>query len=291
MSSPVPAVVLAALLVGGAAGAGPTHHWRFENAPGFFADSIGSATLTAVDVPTQASIPATGRGSEFDAIAGNTQAADLDGDDAFTVPLTITNDFTIEVLFHMDTDPNIFGFGLAGFATGDPPNQVGWVLQTRQSSGTGPDKLRLAVGFGSSLTSFDSGIELVPDKDYYAAVTFEMDAAGSTANYLVHNLTDGTPPETASVFRSSAVLGGMNTINTFNIGNDVSSAARLDGLIDEVRLSDSVLPESELLIAPVAPVPALGAGGHSVLFLLLVATVAACCGRRLRARRRPDGWG
>jgi len=274
---------VAFLLTAESAAAAPTHYWRFESSPGFGSDSLGAATLAASGTPTQAALPGAGRGAEFDVVAGNSQAADLDPGDAFSTPLSPTNEFTIEVLVHMDSDPGIFGYAFAGFASGDSPGQVGWVLQTRQSSASGPDVLRLATGFGGSVTFFNSQIPLVAGKDYYIAVAFDTLASGAKATFWVANLTDGGPVQSSVVVLGGEVFLGINPIGTFVIGADVHNTTGLDGLIDEVRLSDSVLPPSALLVPVVGEVPALAPPGLGGLALLLLGAA------RLAFRRRGSG--
>jgi hypothetical protein len=159
-------LIVAILLGAIRAGAMPTHHWQFEGA-GFQSDSIGSASLVAGGSPSQSAVPGSGSGSQFTVLSGNASAADLDIGDDFSTALTPTSDFTIEALVHLDNDPGIFGYAFAGFADGDTPSDVGWVLQTRQSSNPGPDNLVLATGLSGISSMF--GMWALPSSSTYRA--------------------------------------------------------------------------------------------------------------------------
>ncbi|MEE4661776.1 MAG: hypothetical protein V2J89_15005, partial [Halieaceae bacterium] len=96
-----------------------------------------------------------------------------------------------------------------------------------------------------------SGLVVDLNKDYYVAAA--VDISGGTATFYTQNLTDGgdlisnTVAHTATGLESYTSTWIGETPDPFNF--------TFDGIIDEVRISNTVLGENELLISAV-PLPA-----------------------------------
>ena len=227
-------LVCIALLAANAAAA-TAHYWRFEDAPGFLQDSAGSATLTNSGSATQLALPGSGRASSFQ--PASNEAADMAFTDVLTASTSGAGDFTIELFAHADSTAGPFGNAMAGFALTASNIDIGWVFQMRAS------KFQLLAFDGISTKFINSGIDAVAGKDYYAAVAFDL--TGNQATFYIQNLTDDGALQTAVIGHS---MTGYNAINTFVIGGAADTSLGFDGVIDEVRLSDNVLNENQLLL-------------------------------------------
>jgi len=253
------------LFIVGAAASGdaaPVHYWQFEGSPGFLEDSIGSATLSESATPGQGAIPGTGPGSTFDALAGNSSLAGLDAGDGFSTPLTASSDFTIEALVNFSALSGSFGSSIAGFFESQLNVDVDWILQARS---TGPAvNLVLTAVTTSGVAILDSGFALAINTDYYVAAAY--DSTGSVT-FWIQNLTSDGLRQSSSV--SHALGGGFTATSTFVVGG-APNILSFSGVLDEVRLSDSVLGQDELLSLNEVPEPgtaalvALGLGALSV---------------------------
>jgi hypothetical protein len=230
------------ILHAAAAQGGVIHYWQFEDGA-FLDDSTGSATLTNAG-GTQLSLPTTGPGSTFTGLSGgNAFATDIDFTDSMSATLsdTPTGDFTVELFGHFDAFSASFGSVLAGFATSQSNNDIGWVVQARTLSSV-TNNFILSVFDGASYEFVASGIGLQTDIDYYLAASWDQDG---DATFYVQDLTNGTPLQ---VVTKSHTLTAYNPINTFSIGATSNGQLPTGGLFDEVRLSNSVLAQQDLLI-------------------------------------------
>ncbi|MEM6639956.1 MAG: Ig-like domain-containing protein [Pseudomonadota bacterium] len=234
--------------------AGVGHYWRFEQS-GFLADSLGSAALTTFGSPAQVSVPDGLRGVDFPAIldvtAGgpNGDAGSLDGNSGFQTVVSsgTTDNFTIEALVNFDELTGGFARTIAGANRNSNINDWAWHLQVRVDGafGTVPGELSLIFNTDTGVAPLGSDIVLTPGVDYYVAVSFDL--AGGQAVFYVQDLTNGTPLQLATVAHS---VTSVDPSDTFYIGGPgFLCLFCADGLIDEVRLSDAVLAQSELLIS------------------------------------------
>ena len=119
--------------IAGAASAATIHYWRFENSPGFLADSVGGATLTAGTGVTQKAIPDGSRGASFPI---GSAAADFPATNVgwlkTTLPAALTSSFTVEALIRPDAFAGIYGDVIAATSTDISfPALMGWVFQVR----------------------------------------------------------------------------------------------------------------------------------------------------------------
>jgi len=123
-------LVLAVISSGGAATASTIHYWRFENSPGFLADSVGASTLTAAGSPTQTVLPLSGAGSAFDeAIPGTTRAIGVNSVDFATTASFPHGDFTVEALAHANILIGAFGQTLVAMGDTQVNSEAAWLLQ------------------------------------------------------------------------------------------------------------------------------------------------------------------
>ena len=283
LNSPFLPVVFALLagLQAATVAAATLHHWRFEDSPGFLADSAGSADLTATGITQQTALAATGRGMYFTGLpGGNASAAEVEpgaiGFLGATIP-AMTGNFTAEAFVHFDQLAGQWGAHIMG------PTSDGtvwsWTLQVRFNGWAGSMGKELILGLqDGSLTAevIRSFIIMETGKDYYVAAALNL--SGGEATLYVQNLTDAGPLQivTGSHSRTSLL-----PVTSFSIGGFFNSDAPMDGLVDEVRISDTLLTPEDLLIAnlgpPVDPVPE-----PSLLVLLVTGSLALACIRRKR---------
>lgn len=229
--------------------------WRFEDNPGFAADSSGrgfSLTSEGEAGPTQVAaeedfdnpLPQTGDAS--------LKAADFSGTNNFYVTDKTVFDFakhlTVEAYFRVDSWPESLGVIAGQFAS--TLGQQSWFFGVRN---TGELQFR-ASSIGNSYANYtsDFAASVVPGKDYYAAVVY--DGAAARCTIYLKNLTDGG-------LLAQSVTNNINATSLFNsnarldVGAivDGSSGAgdtrlRFDGRIDEVRISDKSLVPEQLLV-------------------------------------------
>ncbi|MBC2603853.1 LamG-like jellyroll fold domain-containing protein [Puniceicoccus vermicola] len=243
-------------------------YWRFENSSNVGEDSSGNGfdmtnnTAPAdVDVISNASftdfpnpVPQTG--------APNAQTGNFDS--PATSYLSIGDqaefgfqNFTIESYVRLNsssgsTTPSI----IAGqFDSSDAAWQFG---TTGGGSGLGANRLFLQISQGASAsftkTLVSSGDDFLLEigKDYYVAASVNYSNPGGVeATFYIQNLTDN---ETIAMSTDSDTYTSLyNSSTDFTIGASYSNGSPsryFAGWIDEVRLSDTALSQSELLSIP-----------------------------------------
>jgi hypothetical protein len=256
-------------------------YWRFENSPGFLSDSSGNGnTLTVNGTVAQAALPSGIRGASFpnpipSSNLTNNFAADFAGTSDYlsdsALASTPTANFTVESLVHWENSANNNeSFSDIIVSTRDASSNIGFFLQIRTDgfNGTNPNgELFLSFNDGTANRFVNSGFSPLSNTDYYFAAAANM--SGGIATFYVKDLTNNGALQTINVPHSG--LGGLNSANILEIGSSAISVDGFDfdGLIDEVRISNTYLTANQLLIAPppVAPEPsslslfALGAVG------------------------------
>jgi hypothetical protein len=266
------AAAMLLILQAGSSAAATIHYWQFENLPGFLEDSVGSAALSTVGSAVQVALPESGRGSSFgDVVEGDARALEVQGNGRLTLTMNdvtrdefTKNDFTVELFAHADTLIQSFGDTLAGAADGQQNASVAWLLQVRNT------QLSLALCNGGTCEIEFSGLSVSTGKDYYLAAAVDLDG-GQTTFYL-QNLTDGGSLQSTT---RPFDITTLNTPTMFAIGATGDGTLYFDGLIDEVRISNSALTEQQLLLVP----------EPSTAFLLAFALVGLAARRRRRAAR------
>jgi hypothetical protein len=239
------------ILIAGAASAATIHYWQFENSPGFLNDSVGGATLTAGVGVTQKAIPDGTRGAAFP-IPGS--AGDFPGTISgylkTTLPSGLTSSFTVEAFVRPDARAGLYGDLIAG-TTSDisTPSLSGWIFQVRLDGfgGSAPGELGISLNQGAAFDFVRSGFVLSPGVDYYVAAA--VDIPGGKVTFYRKDLTAGGPLQS---FVGTHSRTALNANTAMHIGAVTSAVFDFgfDGLIDEVRLSNTALGSGELLLVP-----------------------------------------
>lgn len=255
---------------GAAAQAATTGYWRFETSPGFLADSSGNGrTLTAVPNAAQVTLPGSGNGSTFpDPIpltgSPNDSAATFDGtSDRLTTPdsaaFTDTT-FTLEAFFSAPS-LNSSNKSIAGHWT-STGNQRSYLIAV----GTTNFLAFLFSADGIATTTVTSTFLVGANTDYYAAATVNLaDTSANGITFYLQNLTAGGALQSNGQAHAGTTL--FDSTTTFAIGSTSQPSSEFTGLIDEVRMSDTKLAASELLIAPEPGSAALLGRGAGLLGL------------------------
>ncbi len=237
-------------------------YWRFESG-GFLSDSSGNGhTLsTSGTAPVQTVIPATGSGSSFlttipQTGSSNARYADNTGANGhFFVadPFSVTN-FTLEAFADKKTVQTTGTQYLVSQWT-SAGNQRSYAFGISGSSGVGSSSTAnelflLLSQTGSNTIIINSGMFLSLNTDYYTGVSFDLSNTASGIKFYSQNLTSGGSLQTSTVGHSLTALNDSTTLLRI-AGFDANDTNRLNGLIDEVRISDSVLAPSQLLVTAV----------------------------------------
>lgn len=252
-------------------------HYRFED-PNWLVDSSGNShTLTARSNPTggtnpaQYTLPASGAGSAFPNPVpqnglSNLDAATFNGtgwltaadNDAFT-----SSTFTIEAFVNAsDLDLGYTPFIASHFQGAHLVNQRSWALAVnRNNDGTNDGQLQMILskngetgGGNTAVILSGSSLAMVAGKDYYVAASVSLGAAAAdrSITFYLQNLTDGGSLLTSTV--SHGIESLHNSTAAFAVGGQgVTSgtgASLFQGVIDEVRFSNTVLSQNELLAIP-----------------------------------------
>lgn len=131
-------------------------------------------------------------------------------------------------------------------------------LVTSDVSGQGERQLLFqyattAGAWGSNgLDSVKPGIQLTVGIDYYIAVSFDL--ALTNVTFYVQNLTEGGPLQVITKARQFS--GYYDSTAPMTIGADGTGGNGWHGTLDEVRISDSALSQSQLLISVPEPATA-----------------------------------
>ncbi len=276
---PLMAAGLACLLLSGSlAHAQTVGYWQFGDDPGGFLADSGPNGLHLTDPipPLQASIPGAGPGSTFnDTLVGNTEMADFPvgaggGISAPTTPDVLAlalSDFTIEAFVNInrdDDDPAGTLFSVWHIAAQyDFGTQRSWsfsIAVENSCCGLVAGNLFMNAsldGSNATTSQINSGFDILVDKDYHLAAAY--DSSAGTTTFYAQNLTDGTA-QALTIHHGMGVL--HNSTADLTIGALNNGGASLDprfgfrGVMDEVRLSNVALSNTELLV----PAPAVVSG-------------------------------
>lgn len=128
-------------------------------------------------------------------------------------------------------------------------------LVTSDVSGQGERQLLFqyataAGAWGSNgLDSVKLGVPLTVGVDYYVAVSFDL--AATSVTFYMQNLTEGGPLQVVTQARHAT--GYYDSTAPMTIGADGTGGNGWHGTLDEVRISDSALSQSQLLISVPEP--------------------------------------
>lgn len=229
------------------------HYYRFEAGPGFLVDSTGNADLSTGTESEWVLPGSAGRGSHFPKGFGPVDPEQNKGAAAFagvnaatpTAPLQpLLDTFTVELFAHFDTLTGAFGTFLVADALTRNNSDVAWLLNVRRGGfdGSQNDELQLILCTPTTCVGVNSGYVLETGTDYYIAAVY--DGPNNAVTFWLNNLdsTEGLQSNTIE-----QALPVFNTIGVLTI-TAISGSGPLNGIIDELRISDTLLGASELLI-------------------------------------------
>ena len=231
-------------------------YWRFENTPGFLADSgPGGRTLsTAGTAPTSTTLAGGALGSSFPNPIPQTKDANgigatFSSGGRFRIAdeaALYSNTFSAE-LYLAASSYNTSTKSLVGQwnATG---SQRAWLFSV---SSTQIPALLLSTTGGDTITVTSGLPALQVNKDYYLAVTVDLsDATADGITFYMQNLTDGDPLLVDGQAHLDTATSIKNSTAGLTIGSTDQPSSPFTGLIDEVRVSNVKLSQSELLNVP-----------------------------------------
>tara|TARA_R100000027_G_scaffold1806_4_gene2010 strand:- start:4048 stop:4896 length:849 start_codon:yes stop_codon:yes gene_type:complete len=250
-------------------------YYRFES--GAFQDNsqgTGSGLLNLGSTPTQLAIPASGTGSAFPTTieqtgASNGSLASLFGSDRFAVSdassINITSDFTIEAFIDRKATTSTTQYIASNWYTSG--NYRSFALGVAGTTGVGGGSagalfLLLSDG-GSDVSIFQTGLTIGLDTDYYVGVSFDQSDQTSGITFYTQDLTSG------GALLQSSIGHDIDHLNVgsgaLQIGAYDGNKSNFQGLVDEVRISNTALSESELLVIPEPSAFALVLSGSAFL--------------------------
>ncbi len=270
-------------------------YWRFEgNSTTWLNDSSGNnltlSTNGANGAPTHYTLPANGSGSAIPKnINGLNNASAAKGgqsNDSFnkqifsadisTKSTGLSSELTFEAFIHYSYSPANTGASiLAGQGIGAADNS-GWAVSIANANNArGAGNLlfqynRVGGAWGSNLTTLESKLYLETGNSYYIAITVDFaDTTSTGVTVYLQNL--GAAGSKLQIANLDHTGGLVATSGTLTIGDSIAGGSPLFGIIDEVRLSDSRLAKSQLLISTI-PEPKTAAliAGLAIVFIALV---------------------
>lgn len=283
-------------------------YWRFEGAStstaganndwldDYSGNGLALGVSTATPAPNQITLPGSGAGSAFSdpipqTLDANSKAANFNstasassGGNLFIldVPALSVNDFTVEAYINKELSGSSTQYIASQWVTSG--NQRSWAFGVAGTSnigsiaGSANELFLLLSDDGSDTNVFASGVNIEIGKDYYVAVSFDESMTTGGVVFHIKNLTDKTPMQTITMNHAIASL--HNSTNVFRIGAYNGPDSPWTGLLDEVRLSSSVLSANQLLFVPT---PAALPAGMAMMGLLMLR-------RRRRAARQAAAW-
>lgn len=247
-------------------------YWRFESGD-VTGDSSGNGrTLTLTgstgSAPTSYALPSSGAGSAFSnpipqTGAANGYAIQGTGTNKLMQKYYTTTDtaaalsaMTVESYVNLSDNSTTsmkviasqganasdgsWAFGIAGYGSGQTAGNL--LFQYRSLSGT----------WGSTgIDTINSGINLTVGHDYYVAAVANFTGVTTTSSitFYVQDLTLGTALQT--YVKTGLGYGSLyDSTSTIALGADGVGNSGWTGTLDEMRISDSALSQSQLLIVP-----------------------------------------
>ncbi|RRJ97313.1 LamG domain-containing protein [Opitutaceae bacterium TAV4] len=286
---PCIALLAAATLTSPALHAETIGYWRFEgDATTWLKDSSGhnlnlspftrSGQTDPNPLPARYTLPASGAGANFPRlIAENANVSAMQGTGAnlsfnhrqLGVDISahddnLTSAFSFEAFVNLSSSHTTDSAVLAGQGV-SLSSGASWALAiTGSGSARGARNILFQINtgggsWGTSLQTLQSNLYLDLGKDYYIAVTADFTdttSAGITI-YLKDLSTPGAILQRASLTHTGSIA---STAAALSIGAAEGGGSPWYGTIDEVRLSDVKLAESQLLISQVqVPEPSASA--------------------------------
>lgn len=238
-------------------------YWRFEDNPGYLKDSSGNgrSLITVVSAPTQTAIPGSGNGSKFrdpvpETLESNKKLADNGGAGgyfALTNNIFTVSDFTLEAFVNKEVQTSIPQYFISHWQQTGNQRCYAFGAAGSDSAGTGdviaPNEVFLLVtedGQSASTDFVASGFTLELNTDYYVAVSFDESNQATGVTFHLQDLTNGGSLQSRNAGHTVTTLHqstGLIRLPATDVGE-----MRLNGLIDEVRVSDTVLSKDDLLV-------------------------------------------
>ncbi|TLD68248.1 LamG domain-containing protein [Phragmitibacter flavus] len=246
----LPAALISLILLSSAQAA-TVAHWRFEgDSSTWLLDSSGNGNhLTNGGNGTSYVLPTSGAGSAFSDpipqtgtpnlralsfIGGGTGLLRAPDSPAWTTPT-----FTIEAQINLNAVGALQS--IAGHFSGASDPLTRALLFHVNSSNN------LSVIINNN--TFSSTLNLSAGTDYFVALAVDLTAPESQRlTFYLQDLTNGGTLQQS--VRSANVTSVNNTTADFSIGSTGNPSSPFNGLIDEVRFSNSTLTANQLLIAP-----------------------------------------
>lgn len=258
--SAVSAFVLFSGLASISANAATLVHYRMGDDTSLVTDSSGNGHSLS-STATETVIPATGDGSAFsnpipNTGDSNTSMASFSGSQNMAVadPFGSLTAFTAEAYINLAGFKSGTQYVMSQWSTST--NGRSWGIGVASSSGTGTasaNELYLLMGTGSSGSEVvPLGLTLTLDTDFYIALTYDGTTGTNDINLYYQDLTN------SSSLMSSTISSGIttsinNTSGVFRVGAygaSNSANSYWGGNIDEVRVSDTILAQNDLLAVP-----------------------------------------
>lgn len=255
-------------------------HWHFNEGTGqTAANSVGSSTLNlqlgstaGVDANDPAWVGGGVEGDHFSDNGGNpTYLMDSGWTASDETAMNPTASYTFEMLIKPNTLPS----------GGNFTNRAMGLLYYNDAASSAPIKylLRMTVGAAGETSvgmfNSDEGTTLnlrtdaandgdefliTADQWYYIAATFD----GTNLEIQVRDIATGDTASTSAAWGATSGLAGTPDV-TFLVGSESTSNRSFDGVIDQVRISDNVVPDQHRLYVPEpASLALLGIGGLMV---------------------------
>lgn len=239
-------------------GATTLSHWQFEG-NNFLQDSVGTSHLSLSGGVQQVDIPTTGRGSSFSPSAQAANFNNSNGSHLRTTIAPLGGTFTFEGLIHADNLSGQWGDSIVSVqtATNNAENlaaETAFSLQKRHDGlfGSLPGEMFVSLGYGSVFENVLSGLVMSAGIDYYFGVAVNTPAG--LIDFFLKDLTNSGALLNNQV--SMATAAGVNAITDLSFGDSLAFYDfAFDGLMDEVRLSNTALSRDQLLISTPPPPP------------------------------------
>ncbi|RRJ98271.1 LamG domain-containing protein [Opitutaceae bacterium TAV4] len=256
--------------------------WRFEDSANLGKDSSGNGlNLTVNSTPSQVATPF---GSTVPQTGDtNTKALNLTANTGhyLSTPDSATfnfQSFTFETYLRLDAFQAGNNAVIGGQWDSSLTSGKNWSLFVNNSD----RELRLRIGNPSSegYSEFKSGIQLTLGDNYYIAITVTASgtSSGTSGNFYIQNLSEKPKMDMDIVPFSTTGIRTLNTASTASFALGViyengaapnSGKRNFGGIIDEVRLTNGVLAQDQLLGYSTIPEPATWAMLAAGLILAL----------------------
>lgn len=216
-------------------------HWKFDDSGTWLQDSSGNGYNltngnTAGATYTSGAVNFTGGGTNTLSTAN--------------APVWTDNSFTIEALIRPDDVSSLKSIA------GHYENNLGkqWLFLINEG--------KLSIIFDGVYHSL-STVTMVQNHDYYVAAAINLAAtnAADRITFYLQDITNGTALVSGAGSPTTTATSVIASTSPFAIGSTGHASSRFDGLISEVRFSDTNLGIGALLVPEPSRLILLGLGG------------------------------